>query len=1146
MPRTPASPALRSAPVLAILVCHNGEAWLPLTLSALRRSTIRPRHVLAVDTGSTDRTAALLAEAAGDESAGVDPVLSGVITLDARTGFPGAVAEAVRHATERWGDPGAWLWVLHDDSAPEPDCLDTLLRAADAAPSAGVLGPLAVDWADPRLIVEAGLSTDASGHRQHVFGERGAAEAQSPEQSTEVLAVPSAGALIARDLWDSVGGFDPELPLLREDVDFGWRANAAGSLVLSVPRARIRHARALTTGRRHGAALPGSLAAADRAYGLRTFLVNCSGFSFVFGLPRLVLLCLLRGLAFAVVRDGARAHAEFAAIGYLVGGRGGLRSARVERRSRRAGAAASVRGLFTSRVTRLRNALRGGVVHLVRRGVEREAALGRLPDAVAGTSGASAWIPPESAQAGLDEQLPRPVGPDALPAGALRAGATRGSGLRRPGHGIRTVAVALPDEQATADAKSLTSDERSARPSPVRRGDAGGRENDLVFVEVDRRRILAATLFSPPVVLFLALTGLGLLLHAGRLGLDHSGGELLPVGSLGETWSTYLSTWHPVGGGAAAPAPVALAVLGALGVLVEPIGGPAALVSLLLIGQLPLAALVAYAATRRIRVGRWVRAGVATAYALLPAGVAGAVQGRLDVVVAHILLPALIAGLLAVLTRTGVRWLSTAVLTALTLAVIAAFAPQAHALALAGLIIGFVLLPSTGTTARRVSSIAIVVLLPLALLLPWLPALFAHPALLLHGLAGPDRGPVTAAELLGLDPGGPGAWPIGAVVVVAALVALVARPRKAAVAGLGVLALGVAGVVTVRLLEVTPLSGGQPASGYAGVPLLFAGTGLLWIVLSACVAGPVSRDAAPVPVLIPRLLAAGGVVCLLALAATDVVLGRQGPLRADGGLELASSLSAEIADTGRYVLVLAPAGERVRQVGGRMPHYGDDALAPVAGTPERLATWQRDLLGGSRAAVTSAAASGVLFVVLPPGENGAALRQSAGDLVTEAPPAADGRQVLRLTPAAGQVVLVSPEQARRAISDQAPSDELMTGASVAPVEADLPVVRVLVSDGPAGRLLVLAANLEPGWQATVDSEPVPIVRAWGHQVAVAVPTREAEVVAEHPSALRDLLLLGQVAAVLFTLLTAIPARRGDQRWPASSQPPSMMSGSTPR
>ena len=34
--------------------------------------------------------------------------------------------------------------------------------------------------------------------------------------------------LIRRDVWDQLGGFDPNLPLFRDDIDFCWRAHAAG------------------------------------------------------------------------------------------------------------------------------------------------------------------------------------------------------------------------------------------------------------------------------------------------------------------------------------------------------------------------------------------------------------------------------------------------------------------------------------------------------------------------------------------------------------------------------------------------------------------------------------------------------------------------------------------------------------------------------------------------------------------------------------------------------------------------------------------------------------------------------------------------------------------------------------------------------
>ncbi|UUV29339.1 glycosyltransferase family 2 protein [Amycolatopsis roodepoortensis] len=1085
MSRTAASPVLRTVPVLAIVVCHDGENWLPLALSALRRSGVRPRHVLAVDTGSTDGTAKILADAA---SVGEAPVLDGILTLSRDVGFGAAVGAAVEHAVERWGDPGGWLWLLHDDCAPEPDCLENLLAAAENEPEATVLGPLAVDWSDPRLIVEAGLSTDAIGHRQQISPD---------EDDTAVLAVPSAGSLVRREVWHELGGYDPRFPLLREDLDFGWRANAAGGRVLSVPSARLRHARALSTGQREPDALGLPLATANRAHGLRVFLVNCSPLSFWFGLFRIPVFAVLRALAFLVLRRTGEAGAELAAAWYLLRGRGGLRAARAERR--KTGRPGRVGGLFTGRMTRVRNAVRAGVVGLVRRGVERDFALGTVPESV---DQEGAWIPPEAVKAGQD----RPVGPGALPAGAMRGVGSRGTGLRRPS-GV--VAVAVPEKPAEAGPK----------PSPVPRDGGRRPEPELVFVEVDRNRVLGATVFAPPVIMLVVLTALAFVINGSRLGLDLFGGKLLPVGGLGEIWSSYLAPWHAISGGTASPAPATLPVLGTLGALFAPIGGPAALVAILLIGDIPLAALSAYAATRHLRVRRWVRAVVAAAYGVLPAATASVAQGRLDVVVVHLLLPLVIAGLVGLLVRADSRWLHVSALSAIGLALIGAFSPLAYALALVGLLIGFVVLPSPTGLARRVASVGIVVFLPLALLLPWPSVLLRHPELLLHGLGGGATA-ASGADLAGLDPGGPGAWPIGVALVAAAIVALVVRPSKGAAGGVAVVVLGVLGLVAVRFVAVTPMSGGAHATGYAGVPLLVISAGLLWTVLATWQRGGSGVDPAP---WLAKVTAVAGVLVLLALATGAVVAGREGPLRAGARPSLAPEISAELASSGRSVLVI---GDVARQTGGRLPSFGDDELAPTPGSADRLASWRRDLLQGSPDAVkqafAAALASGVSYVVLPSGADGGAFVELARDLVVLAEPTSDGRPVLRLLPAGGQVALISPELAQAAVTGKG-----APGASpgVAPVQAGLPDVRVRVSEGPTGRLLVLAAEFEAGWQASVDGKAVPIVRAWGHQVAVSVPATPSEVVVEHQGTTRNLLLLAQVAAVLFTLLTAVPTRR---------------------
>ncbi|HWO62865.1 MAG TPA: glycosyltransferase family 2 protein [Umezawaea sp.] len=1102
------TPRLRTAPVLAVLVCHDGDQWLGTALSALRRQEPRPRHVIAVDTGSTDRTAKMLAEAAE----GPDRILDGVLGMPRGTGFAAAVHAAVDHAVQRWGDPGKWIWLLHDDSAPEPDCLSSLLTAADLSPGAAVLGPLALDWADPRLVVEAGVSTDSSGHRQTGIGPAepdwsrfGSGGSARFEQSTEALAVSSAGSLIKRRVWQDLGGYDKRMPMLRDDVDFGWRANRAGHLVLCVPVARMRHVRAASRGLRRldaVAARPGPLLrGVDRGHGLRTFLANTSTPSFLLGLPRLAVLQVLRALGFVLLRRWTDARGEFGALRYLLSGRAGLLAAR---RARRGGSGA-VRGLVTSRTTRFRNAVRSATSYLIRRRVQADVSLGRLPEDEGRPSG---WRPPPS-----EKDTRRPVvGPDALPAGALGRGhpVRATSGLRRPATVVQvaTEAAELPPALRPSP---------KPRPSPVPRD--GRPEPELVFVEVDRARVLRSLLIGPPLLLVLGLTLFALVANSGRLGIDLSGGRLLPVQALGETWSGYLAAWNPVSGGTTAPAPATLAVLGLLGSF---LGGPAAVVALVLLFDAPLAALAAYVASRRMRVRRPVRAVVAAAYGLLPAATSAVSQGRLDVVVVHVLAPLVFAGVLGVLRGAGGRsWLPVVSGTAFATAVVGAFSPLVHLAVIVGALIGFVAVPGgPGEGRRRVAGLFAVVLLPMALLLPWPAVVLQHPVVVLHGtgavVATPDVGPL---DLVALRPGGPGALPfVGALVVLAAFGALALRPNRAMLPGLGVVVLGVLAGAALLAVPMSPLTGGPVQHGWTGAPLVLLGWGLLWVVLAAC-----RRDGPPAGDRVRHLVSVAGVVAVVALACSGVFGLREGPLRT-GAAELPSTVANELPLTGRGVLVL---GDRTRQVAGRMPSFGDDDLAPTSSSPARLNRWTRDLAEGTpdaaRLALAQAATAGVAFVVLPDGPTADRVRAAVGDLVAETSPMTDGRPVLRVQLAAGNAVLLSPELARRARSGGDPPTELGV-PGIAPVESGPPSAAMRVSEGPEGRVLVLAAEDEPGWRAVVDGRPAPVSRVWGHQVGVTVPTTASEVRIEATGSVRELLLLLQAAAVLFTLLTAIPSR----------------------
>jgi len=86
--------------------------------------------------------------------------------------------------------------------------------------------------------------------------------------------VSSAGMLVRRDVWDELGGFDPYLPLMRDDVDLCWRAWLAGHRVAVVPTAIVFHAEAAAAERRAVDCGSGRVHHLDRAGAMRVLLAN--------------------------------------------------------------------------------------------------------------------------------------------------------------------------------------------------------------------------------------------------------------------------------------------------------------------------------------------------------------------------------------------------------------------------------------------------------------------------------------------------------------------------------------------------------------------------------------------------------------------------------------------------------------------------------------------------------------------------------------------------------------------------------------------------------------------------------------------------------------------------------------------------------
>ena len=223
--------------VTAILVVHDGATWLPQVVAAVASQTRTPNRTIAVDTGSVDGSTKLLNGARIKN-----------ISINRGEGFGTAVAEAVATLPPVESED-EWIWLLHDDSAPDSKALEKLLEAVADRPNIAMVGPKILGWNDRTHLLEVGISIARNGARWTGL-EKDEYDQGQHDGIFEVLSVSTAGALIKRSVFEELGGFDEKLDLFRDDVDFGWRIHAAGQSVLVNTDAVVYHAEAAASERR--------------------------------------------------------------------------------------------------------------------------------------------------------------------------------------------------------------------------------------------------------------------------------------------------------------------------------------------------------------------------------------------------------------------------------------------------------------------------------------------------------------------------------------------------------------------------------------------------------------------------------------------------------------------------------------------------------------------------------------------------------------------------------------------------------------------------------------------------------------------------------------------------------------------------------
>lgn len=320
-----ADSAFSSHNVTAILVVHDGAIWLPEVVASLASQTRPIDHTLAVDTGSEDTSLKLLKNAR---------VAS--LSLPRDTGFGAAVSAGLESLPKRSGE-NEWIWLIHDDCAPQPGALEALLDAVEDRPHVAIAGPKLRGWYDRSHLLEAGVSIANNGARWTGLESHEYDQGQH-DGIREVLSVSTAGMLIRREVFEELGGFDPNLTLFRDDVDLGWRAHVAGHKVIAVTEAVAFHAEAAASERRKLNVKTGVFRRPlilDRRNAAYVLLTNSSWWLLPWLSLQLLASAMIRAAGYFLAKLPGYASDEFLAVALLIIRPGMILEARKFRRKHR-------------------------------------------------------------------------------------------------------------------------------------------------------------------------------------------------------------------------------------------------------------------------------------------------------------------------------------------------------------------------------------------------------------------------------------------------------------------------------------------------------------------------------------------------------------------------------------------------------------------------------------------------------------------------------------------------------------------------------------------------------------------------------------------------------------------------------------------
>lgn len=245
------------ADITVVILNYNGQTDTVACLRALYAMADIPGRIIVVDNGSTAASLEVIENAwdvlPSEDGRGKMSILA----LGENGGYAVGNNAGIRLALRE--PPCRAVWILNNDTEPEPGALQALCDRLNGLPKAGMAGSTLVYAHAPNQVQCAGGYTfnRCLGTAAPLYGEASvdAVTVLQPESVEKQLGyICGASMLVRRDVLEHAGFLPEEYFLYYEDVDFGLCVRHAGYAFAWAPRSIVKHKEGGSTGASSGRA----------------------------------------------------------------------------------------------------------------------------------------------------------------------------------------------------------------------------------------------------------------------------------------------------------------------------------------------------------------------------------------------------------------------------------------------------------------------------------------------------------------------------------------------------------------------------------------------------------------------------------------------------------------------------------------------------------------------------------------------------------------------------------------------------------------------------------------------------------------------------------------------------------------------------